>query len=251
VCNALQDFLNFTGRWDEWLAIWRDAEVKALSVKDFMIAGERASESGWVHYLRGRSVELLACAERAENHWRKESAGTYERASALHLRGLAHKISKDYSAAIVALREAVELWRTSNSESDVLAVSLNALAGAEMYSGDLDAAGRNLREALRISKALEDHEGIAVNISNLAELALGGGDWSSAEALAHEAMLLAEKVGRIELIAGNCCRLAKALAQQGRKPEALPHARRAVEIFTLLRSPLLEAASQILAECEG
>ena len=62
---------------------------------------------------------------------------------------------------------------------------------------------------------------------------------------------LAEKVGRKELIAINCYRLAKALARQDRKPEALPHARRAVEIFTALRSPNLEVARRSLAECES
>jgi hypothetical protein len=62
---------------------------------------------------------------------------------------------------------------------------------------------------------------------------------------------LAKKVGRKELIASDCQRLAKALARQGRKLEALPHARRAVEIYTTLGSPELEEASQTLAECES
>jgi len=53
------------------------------------------------------------------------------------------------------------------------------------------------------------------------------------------------------LIAEDHRRLAEALARQGQKSEALPHARRAVDLYTALRSPNLEAARRTLAECDG
>lgn len=83
---------------------------------------------------------------------------------------------------------------------------------------------------------------------------------------------MAEKVGRQELIAGDCHRLAKALLMQsegrsrlqrdkGNKneksrskrdllDEALPLSRRAVEIYTRLRHPDLQSAQETLAEIE-
>ena len=85
---------------------------------------------------------------------------------------------------------------------------------------------------------------------NLAALALDREDWPGAETLAREALPLSEKLGRQELIASNCHRLAKALARQGKKLEGLPYARRAVDIYIRLGSPELQGARKMLRECE-
>lgn len=250
VCTALLDFLDFTGRWDEWLALNKDAERRALEAGDFDNAGWRAYQAGLVHHLRGQSSEVLAFASRAEAHWLKAKAGARERAVAINLRGHSHNLAKNYPAAIAAYRETVALLRSLDRESLDIAIALNSLANAEQYSGDFDSAELNYREALRIAHSVDDREGIAAYTGNLAALALHREDWPGAEALAREALPLAEKLGRLELIGCNCGRLAKALVQQGNKDEACPHARRAVKILQKLGSPELTAAQQILGECE-
>jgi tetratricopeptide (TPR) repeat protein len=250
-CEALAQFLNFTGRWDERVALSRDAEIRALAVEDFDGAGWRAVQAGMVHYVRQQSQEVLASADRAEAHWRKGKAGVRERAIVIRLRGLGYQLAKEYSAAIAALRDSVEIRRTLDPESEDVATALNSLASAERDAGELDTAERDLCEALRISQAADDREGVATYTGNLVDLVLDRADWPGSEALAREALKLCENLGRQQLIASNCYRLAKSLARQGKKEEALPHARRAVEIYQKLGSPDLTYAQEILAECEN
>jgi len=251
VCSGLRQFLNFTGRWDEWLALSLDAEVRAVSAKDFLRAGWRAYQAGWVHYLRGSSAEMIACADRAAEHWSRAQAGARERAFAIRLRGLGHHIVKDYLAAIPAYREAVELWRTLARESEDVAIGLNDLADAERLSGDGDGGERDYNEALRIANTINYREGIAYITGNLAILALDRKDWLEAEVLARKSLLLAEEIGRQELIAAQCKRLARALLGQGKKADGFPYASRAVEIFTGLNSRELASARDVLTECQS
>jgi tetratricopeptide (TPR) repeat protein len=251
VWDGLKFFLEFTGRFDESLALSRDAELRAVAAGDLRKAGWCAHSTAHIYSVRGQSTESLACLARAESHWRAAGAGNRERATALHMRGSGHLVSKEYPAALVALREAVELFRTETSEPMILAVGLNTLGRAEYLSGDFEAAERDFSEAIRIAQGAGYVEGIASFTNNLATVALQREDWSGAEALAREALSLSEALGRLELIAQACRRLAMALARQGRKDEALPHARRSADIYSRLGSPHVGIARETLAECES
>lgn len=248
VCDALFQFLDFTGRWDECLLLNLQSEEKALLSKDMRKAGWRAFQAGWIYSRRDQFAEVLACATRAEQHW--ANAATRERAKAIRLRGLGHKLAKDYSAAIVAYKEALKLDQARAPDSQDVAIDLNSLGGVEAVSGDYVASERDFYAALVIAKKIGFREGEATYVGNLAGLALSSEQWAKAEQLAQEALLLAEVVGRLELIASNCQRIAQACARQGRKAEGLPYAQRAVAIFTKLRSPELAEAQAVLKECE-
>jgi len=249
VCDKLFRFLNFTGRWDDLLWLSEQAEARALAAGDKENAGWRAFQAGWVYYLRGQADEVLACAARAAEHW-QESAPR-QKAIAIRLRGIGHELKKDYPAAIAAYREALEIRRALSPESIDVAIALNDLAGVEKANKDYAAAERDYREALRIAKKVNYQEGVANFTGNLAALALDREQWAEAESLAREALALAEQVGRQELIAWDCQCIAKALLRQNKAlPEARALARRAVEIYTRLRSPWLQSAQATLAEIE-
>ncbi len=262
MCDALYQFLNFSGRWDEWLSLSQQAEAKALATNDFYNAGWRAHNAGIVHHRRGQSLEVLDCAARCEQYWSTDQtgledlsgparrAGAREKAIAIRLRGLGHRLEKNYSAAIVAYKQAMELDRVRAPESLDVAIGLNSLAEVERLSGDYASAERDYREALRIAKKVNARHRIAWYIGNLAELALDREQWAEAEALARESLEIAEQVRQQDVIGTDCRFLARTLARQGRQAEGLPYARRAVQIFEKLRSPRLENARAVLKECE-
>jgi hypothetical protein len=83
-------------------------------------------------------AEVLACAERAAAHWQAGQAGARERGTAIGLRGLGYRLAKDYPAAILAYREALELYRSLSPKSTDVALALNSLAGALQRQGQLD-----------------------------------------------------------------------------------------------------------------
>ncbi len=251
VCDALEVFLNFSGRWEVRLKLSQDAEAKALAAGDYDNAGWRAYNAAYALYFQGEAEAVLECAERCAQHWRQTGSGVREQAIAIQLRGLGYQLLKAYPAAINAYQESLALHRPLNPESKDVATGLNSLAKAKRLAGDWSSAEADYREALRLAHKLGWREGIAGITGNLADLALDRQDWSAAERLATEALALAEGVGRLDIIAEDHHHLAEALRQQQRAAEALPHAQEAVAIFTRLRSPKLAEAEATLAACEA
>ncbi|MBE0683887.1 MAG: DUF4062 domain-containing protein [Anaerolineales bacterium] len=259
MCNQLFQFLHFIGKWDDALWLFEQAEVRSLAANNNENAGWQAYRAGAVYSLRNQPAEVLACAARAAEHW--QDSMPFNKSVAIRLRGVGHQLNKDYPIAIAAYRESLEIRRSISRESRDVFAALDDLAGAEHANKDYPTAERDYREALRIAKKVKDDECIAECIGSLAELALDREQWVEAESLARESLALAEKVGRQELIASDCDSLAKALLKQNvgadvgadRDPplrEALSLSRRAVEIYTRLKSPSLQSAQETLGEIE-
>ena len=278
ICAALLPFLGARGRWDERLALYHETRARAVTEGDDETAGWWALGIAQELYSRRQADEVLAYVDLAEAHYHCAQVSARKQASVIQWRGHAHRLRKDYPAAISAYRKVIELDRSVAAESVEVAVGLIDLAAAEKDSGDFDAAEGHCREALRIARAVGDDEKVAAFTGNLADLALLREDWPSAETLAREALRLAEAircdrmiaegtrlpkhffspevlrlaeaVRREELFAGANHLLAHALVRQAKAAEALPHARRAVEIFTRLGTLDPSVVEATLDECE-
>ena len=250
VCAALNEFLNFSGRWNALLQLSQQAEAKALAAGDFTNAGWRAYQAGWVHDLQGHGNGVLAASERCANHWQQAGGAVREQAIALRLRGYGHHQLKDYAAACSVLAQALALDRTLAAESRDVAIGLSSLAISQKASGELVAAKASYNEGLRISQKINDSEGIGIFSGNLADLALQQQDWPTAAKLAAQALQLAGDIGRQELIAWNHSTLAEAMLAQQQPATALPHAQQAVAIYARLTSPSLAYAQATLAKCQ-
>ena len=249
VCAALGIFFDFTGRWDERLALSEAAEARAIAAGDPYKAGWRAFDAGWCHFRRGEDAPLLAAAERAADHWRAAGDPARERALAIRLRALGHQLAGEHNAALAVSEEVLALHRARDPVSDDVAMALNDVGSILHTIGRHDEAEAHYQEALTIARRLGNAEGVATYTNYLADLAVTRGRPAEAEALARKALTLAEPLGRRTLIADCCTHLARALTAQGRGAEGRPYAERAVNIRAALRAPNLPGAQAALAAC--
>lgn len=250
VCEALKTFLEYRGRWDEWLALSRGAEKVAVSAGDFLHAGDRARDAAWVHHERKQSAAMLSWIERAGKHWRAANFGPRGEATVLRFRGFAHEMAREYSAAIECATRALELYEGVEPQGVGIANIFADRACHKMRSGDLEGAEDDYLQALRLCKLHGYDEGVACYTGNLATLALNRDDWLLAEAYSRASLALSEKVGRVTLIIADCNRLASVLVELHRHEEALPFAQKAFDLGQKIDSTYLAMSRRLLKVCE-
>lgn len=248
-CAALSEFLNFSGRWDEWLALSQGAEQRALASGDHEGAGWLAYHAGFAHSLRSQATLILECANRALEHWKHGKVSELIQVAAVSLRGKAFSLIGDDHLAIQAHESAVNILRTQHGNPNDLASALNYLACSELNAGNYSESEKHYNEAISIAQTSGDLTSVALYTGNLSLLALARKQWQIAETLARQALALIEKSGRKSSIAADCHCLARALLEQGRAGDALPYALRAKDILEELGSPLLEEALSTLRAC--
>jgi tetratricopeptide (TPR) repeat protein len=252
LCEALEDFLKSSGRWDEWLWMLQNAEKKAHDSEDYYSAGMRAYDMARIHSYRGQSKEVLEYARIAKSYWEKTrlSETSIERVLIDYIYGIGYKLESNYEIAIKHFKAALKVLVASKNENSTITQVLASLAEAQMEYGNLDDAEKNLIEALRIAERNNDIEELSIYKSSLAELALAQTDWLKADELARGALELAEQIGQQEEIARNNYILAQSLLRQGFPSQAYSYARTSAIIYAQLRHKYLPEVQEVILKCK-
>jgi ATP/maltotriose-dependent transcriptional regulator MalT len=250
LCIQLLPFLLFTGRWDEYLWLLREAEAKAVAAGDNFSAGWRAYHVGVMHSRRGQIEQCEACVKRAEISW-QSSGGQTELGAVARLQGEIRRLRGDDEGAMAAFQQALDHIRAVAPRTDNVAICLSLVGATARRLGHYETAQLNYYEALDIARATNFSECVAMITGELALLAIERSDWKSASSFSREALDLAEDLGRQDIIAVNQERLATALVHQGQVVAALQYARHAVATLSRLGSERVEQARKTLALCEA
>jgi len=107
---------------DEWLSLEQESEAKALAAGDRDNAGQRAiGSAGFTFYARRRTRcwPVVTVRQRTGTQPRPAPASAPTHSPARHR----HQLKKDYTAAITAYREALDLWRSLSTESVEVALT--------------------------------------------------------------------------------------------------------------------------------
>ncbi len=153
---------------------------------------------------------MLACAARAAEHW--QDSTPRNKAIAIRLRGLGHKLNKDYPAAIAAYREALEIYRSISPESDDVSIALELIWRARnTQTKTIPPPSATTAKPCALQRKTKTMKALPITQATWRHSPSTASSGQKPKSLAREALALAEKVGRQELIASDCHRLAKAL----------------------------------------
>jgi len=246
--DLLHQFLNFSGRWDEEILLNQMVEQNAIKENDNHGAGLSAFYIGYIHFVRKQSDEVLSCALRAETYWKE--ARPREKATAMRLLGLGYQLKGEHSKSIELFKESLATYQSIDPEMQEVIVLLNDLAVIHREIGSHSLAEKYYQDALIIAKKNNDTEQIAGLTGNLAQLYIEDDRWEDSWELSLEALELDEKIGRSDFIGIESNRLAQILIHQNHLEEALPLARRAIEILTRLKLSEAQWAKATLMKIE-
>jgi tetratricopeptide (TPR) repeat protein len=250
LADALWQFLQFGGRWDEWVVqLSAQAYEAARAMEDWSKAGWHACRVAWIHYYRARTDDAALWTDRCAEAWARGGSKS-EQAIATRMRGLVAQQRKDYDQAERLYQEALAAGRDLRLDKNV-AMVLNNLGMLARERKDYDAAERYYREALDLDEKLDHKEGKAIRCSNLGELALDREQWAEARQWCEQALLLMREVGRVEGIAEAQYGLARVWEAEGRADLARELAQEALEIYERLQHKGLAVARELVERLRG
>jgi tetratricopeptide (TPR) repeat protein len=147
--------------------------------------------------------------------------------------GLLSVMQGDYEGGRVHA-EASRRIALANVHDDVLVQATNVLSRALLAAGQPELAVTLLGDALQRARAMSNDRGVAIAHLNLGYIALVHGDLARAAEALDQAIAAAATAGDGHAEARALAALASVAVESGRAAEALPHARRSLELALAL-----------------
>ncbi len=214
-------------------------------------AREEWQDAGWGAY-RVAFIHYTRGETAQARTWTDRMAAAMERGGTRRDRAIATRMQGLAARQQGDLTAAEKFLTTALEEFRILgeeadeAITLNSLGKLMHQRKKYIRAEGYYRQALTLAKKLEKRELIANYTGNLAALALARGRWQDARAWVERALPLAQEVGRKELVASDKYRLARVLEVEGAVAEALPLAEEALRIYHQLELNDSEAETREL-----
>jgi tetratricopeptide (TPR) repeat protein len=194
----LREVLGAQARFTEALEIGHQFQALAESQGDAVMQARAFNGLAFLHERLGRNRASVECAEQAEALARAAgAAGRSERIRALLLKGWAFYRLSD-AAAVLALGEQARKLCEECGNSSGLATSLKLLGVAHLQVGRFAEADRFFEQGLAIYEQVGDRRNSAAMRSNLGESARSREDYHRAEQLYERALAAVRQIGHRE-----------------------------------------------------
>jgi len=230
--QALYNFLNFRGYWDEGMRLGEWCYEAGQALSKWRDAGWGAHHVAWIHNLRGETDLAATWADKMATAIER-GGSRRDRASATRMQGLVASQRKDWKKAEQYYQEAVAAYREFGNKNDEGSV-LNSLGEAARKQQQYDRAETYYQQALAITKKLGYKEGQATICGNLGLLAIDRDRPKDARPWFERQLSLAQEVGRQDLVASAKSGLAQVLESEKRYGDALKLAQQALQIWERL-----------------
>jgi tetratricopeptide (TPR) repeat protein len=193
VRDAMEEFLDVRGYWDEHTKWGERAMEAARQAKDQKAVGRFAHNTAVVHQRRGDYAQAHHLYQESLDIARKlgDQAGT---ASSLHQLGLLAHDQGDYAQARRLYQESLDIKRKLGNQAGI-ALTLWGLAMIADAQGDRPEARKLYEQALGTFRALGDKKNEAGVLHQLGLLAQAQGDYDQARRLYQESLETFKKLG--------------------------------------------------------
>lgn len=244
--GALRSFLYSRGYWDERVRLgeWRYQSGQALEA--WSDAGWGAYSVAWIHYARGENEKATFWAEQM-TILMERSGNRQGRIAAISLQAMDARKAQNFRKAKQLSQEALELSITGKHKRN-RAASLITSGGVAYREKHYEQALTYFQQALDISEQSEIKDLQAVCIANLGLLNWRRNNLESARSWYEQLFVLAQEMGRMDMMGHAHLRLARILKNEGNYTEALETARIALNIWDQLGDKRAESARNLVAQ---